>query len=189
MRRLTVVTAMLITMAAGVASASAVSGVSAEQSMPDVGGPLGALAPIGETVPDPRGGPPWAVRVSTTPAGQRCVAVGRTDGRAFGPVDAAGQILHAEPSFSGSCADPGSGPLQVALARYADTGGAGPRSVLFGVADARVVSVAVTQPTGIEPITPDRYRTFVVVREEMARDQAWTVVATLTDGTQRVYPL
>lgn len=189
MRRVTVVTAMLITVAAGIASASVVSGVSAEQSMPDVGEALGALGQVGETVPDPGGGPPWAVRVRTTPAGQRCVTVGRTDGRAFGPVDAAGQILDAGPSFSGSCADPGGGPLQVALARYADSAGAGPRSVLFGVADARVASVAVTQPTGIETITPDRYRTFVVVCEEMTSDQAWTMVATLTDGTQHEYPL
>ena len=189
MRRLAIVTAMLVTMAGGIASASFVSGTSTEKALPDALEPLGAVGQVGETVPDPGGGPPWAVRVSTTPAGQSCVTVGRTDGRAFGPVDAAGRILDTGPSFSGSCADPHGGPLQVALARYADTGGAGPRSVLFGVADARVARVTITQPSGIEPITPDRYHTFVVVREGMARDQAWIVVATLIDGTQHEYPL
>ena len=189
MRRLVLVTTMLITMAAGIASASVVGGVSAEPSMPYAVEPLAAVGQVGETVSDPRGGPPWAVRVTPTAAGERCIAVGRTDGRAFGPVDATGQILDAGPSFSGSCADPGSDPLQVALARYVDTAGTGPRSVLFGVADASVASIAVTQPSGIEPVTPDRYRTFVVVREDLARDEPWRVIATLTDGTQHVYPL
>lgn len=189
MRRLALVTAMLVTMAGGIASASLVSGASAEQPLHDDPEPLSAVGQVGENVPDPDGGPPWAVRVSTTPASQRCVTVGRTDGRAFGPVDRAGRILDVGPSFSGSCAGPDGGPLQVALARYADTGGAGPRSVLFGVADARVASVMVTQPSGIQPMTPDAYHTFVVVREELAHDQAWMVVATLIDGTQHAYSL
>lgn len=189
MRRLVIATAMLITMAVGVAGASIVSGASAEPSTPGTAEPPAGPGHVGETVPDPRGGPPWAVRMRTTPAGQRCMTVGRTDGRAFGPVDARGRILDTGPSFSGSCAASESEPLQVALARYADTAGSGPRSVLFGVADARVVSVEVAQPGGIEPITPDRYHTFVVVREGLARDELWTVIATLRDGTQRTYPL
>jgi len=189
MRRLAVVTAMLVTMAGGIASASFVSGGSAVESLADAVEPLDAVAQIGETVPDPRGGPPWAVRVSTTAASQRCMTVGRTDGRAFGPIDATGQILDTGPSFSGSCAVPRSGPLQVALARYADSGGSGPRSVLFGVADVGVASITIAQPSGIEPITPDRHHTFVMVRDEMARDQAWIVIATLNDGTQHRFPL
>ena len=189
MRRLFVATAVLITTAAGIASASVVSSLSAQPLTLDGAETLADLGQIGETVPDPRGGPPWAARISTTPSGQRCVTVGRTDGQAFGPVDATGHILDIGRSFSGSCADPAREPLQVAVARYADTAGTGPRSVLFGVADKDVVSVAVTQPGGIGPLTPDRSRTFVVVREELARDQPWTVIATLSDGTQHAYSL
>lgn len=95
----------------------------------------------------------------------------------------------ASTSYAGSCAEPAAEPLQVALARFADTAGTGPRTVLFGVADASVSSVTVAEPAGIEPITPAGDGTFVVVREGLARDEAWRVIATLDDGTQRVYPL
>lgn len=186
MRRLLITAAMLVMAAAGIASASVVSAGWAEPVTPDATEAIDELAQIGETVPDPRGGPPWAVRISTTPAGRRCVTVGRTDGRSFGPVDAAGAILATRPAFSGSCADPADEPLHVALARYAASGD-GARSVLFGVADASVVAVTVTEPGEIEPVAPDRHRTFVVVREGLSRSENWTVMATLNDGTVRTY--
>ena len=189
MRRLLITAAMLVMAAAGIASASVVSAGWAEPVAPDATEAIDELAQIGETVPDPRGGPPWAVRISTTPTARRCVTVGRTDGRSFGPVDAAGAILATPPSFSGSCADPADEPLQVALARYAASGDGGPRSVLFGVADASVVGVTVTEPGEIEPVAPDRHNTFVVVREGLSRGENWTVIATLNDGTERTYRL
>jgi hypothetical protein len=37
--------------------------------------------------PDPRGGPPWALRVFTNAAGEECVAVGRLKGDALGTYD------------------------------------------------------------------------------------------------------
>lgn len=193
MRRLLLAATLLAVVAAGVAGATVVSaGMSAPPvpPVPDVA-VVAVAGPIGKPVPDPRGGPPWAVRISTGSSGSRCVGVGRTDSRAFGPVDAAGRILDVGPSASGACAGAGADrePLQVALARYADTAGTGPRTVLFGVADASVVSVVVVEPGAVGPVALDRERTFVVVSERLAPDEAWEVVATLSDGTRRSYPL
>jgi hypothetical protein len=191
MRRLLLPGAVLATVAAGVAGASAVSAVTSAPPLPPSPEPAvsAALGQTGETVPDPRGGPPWAVRVSTAASGARCVTVGRTDGQALGPVDAAGRILDTGLSATGSCANAAGDPLQVALARYADSAGTGPRTVLFGVADARVERIVVAEPEGIGPVALDDKRTFVVVSEQLARDEAWRIIATLSDGTQRSYPL
>ncbi|MEA2143328.1 MAG: hypothetical protein QOI64_1758 [Solirubrobacteraceae bacterium] len=190
MRRLLLVTAVLAMVAAGIAGASVVSPGGSAPPLPRT--PDAAVAvpgPTGDTVPDPRGGPPWAVRINTGASGSRCVTVGRTDGRAFGPVDATGRILDTGLSASGSCAGADREPLQVALARYGDTAGTGPRTVLFGVADASVVRVEVAEPEGVGPVSVDRVGAFVVVSERLAPDAAWQVIATLSDGTQRIYPL
>lgn len=193
MRRLRLAVALLAAAAAGIAGASVVSAGTSAPPLPPVPDPaLAAIADPGQTgatVADPRGGPPWAVRISASATGLRCVTVGRTDGRAFGPVTASGDILDTGPAASGSCADADTEPLQVALAHYADTAGTGPRTVLFGVADASVQSVEVAAPAGVGPVVLDDRRTFVVVSERLALDEPWLVVATLSDGTQRNYPL
>jgi hypothetical protein len=192
MRRVRLAGAMLATVAIAIAGASVVSAGTSAPPLPRVAEAAvsSAPGPMGETVADPRGGPPWVVRVSSTgAAGARCLTVGRTDGRTFGPVNAAGRILETGPSATGSCADADADPLQVALARYADSAGTGPRTVLFGVADAGVERVVVIAPDWIGPVALDGRRTFVVVSERLARDEAWRVIATLSDGTQRIYPL
>jgi hypothetical protein len=182
--------ATILTAAAGVASASAFRVGAYEPPLPDPVEPFGAPpGQIGETVADPAGGPPWAVRITPTPAGKRCITVGRTDGVAFGPVNAAGEIVGTGPSFSGSCAEPAAEPLQVAVARYADVAGAGARTVLFGVADAEVISVAVTHAGIADSLVPGLYRTFLVVREGLSDDEPWNVTVTLVDGTERSYIL
>jgi hypothetical protein len=188
--RLAFAVAIILAAAAGVASASAFRVGAYDPPSPDPVEPLGAPpGEIGEPVPDPGGGPPWAVRVTPTPAGKRCATVGRTDGSAFGPVNAAGEIVDTGPSFSGSCAEPGADPAQVAVARYPDLAGAGARTMLFGVAEAEVTSIAVTHGGIDDSLVPDSHRTFLVVREGLSDGDPWSVTVTLVDGTERSYIL
>jgi len=182
--------AIVLTAAAGVASASAFRAGAYDPPAPDPAEPLDAPpGQLGETVADPVGGPPWVVRITPTPAGKRCVSVGRTDGSAFGPVNAAGDIVDTGPSFSGSCAEPGAEPAQVAVARYPHLATGGARTVVFGFAEGDVTSVTVTRSGTFEVIAPDNYRTFLLVQEGMSGDDRWTVTITLTDGTEHSYTL
>jgi hypothetical protein len=188
--RLPFAVAIILTAAAGVASASALRVGPYVRPPPDPAEPLNAPpGQIGEPVPDPGGGPPWAVRVTPTPTGNRCITVGRTDGSAFGPVDAAGDIVDTGPSFSGSCAPPGAEPVQVAVARYPGGEAGGARTVLFGFAEAAVTSVAVTRSGTLELIAPDRHHTLLLVQPGMSETDRWTVTVTLTDGAEFLYIL
>jgi hypothetical protein len=184
--------AIVLTAAVGVASASAFRVGGLDPPLSDELEPVGAPpGQIGATVADPRGGPPWAVRLTPTPSGDRCAMAGRTDGSAFGPVNGAGAILDTGPSFSGSCAQPGAEPVQLAVARYPDLAGAGAgaRTVLFGVAEATVTSVVVTHAGIADSLVPGLYRTFLVVREGRSDAEPWNVTVTLVDGTERSYIL
>lgn len=188
--RLPLAVAILLAGAAGVASASAFRIGAYQPPTEDPAEPGGApLGQLGESVPDPRGGPRWAVRITPTPLGRRCVTVGRTDGAAFGPVNAAGVILDTGPSFSGSCAQPGDEPVQVAVARYPGTAASSARTVLFGVAEAEVTSITVTHAGATTPVVPDGYGTFLLVRDGEPDDELWAVTVTLTDGTEDSYLL
>ena len=102
-------------------------------------------------------------------------------------MNAIGDILDTGPSFSGSCAQPGDEPVQVAVARYHDTAASGARTVLFGVAEAEVTSITVTHSGSDTPVAPDGYGTFLLVREGESDGEPWAVTVTLTDGTQRSY--
>ena len=188
--RLPLAVAIILATVAGVASASAFRVGADDPPAPDPVEPQGAPpGQLGETVADPVGGPPWAVRITPTATGKRCLTVGRTDGVAFGPVNAAGDIVDTGPSYSGSCAEPGDEPAQVAVARHPDIATGGARTVLFGFAEAEVTSIAVSRSGTIEAIAPDPYHTFLLVREGVAGDDSWTVTVTLTDGTQHSYIL
>jgi hypothetical protein len=189
MRRVAIGAAVLAAIVAGIFSATVMSAGSAEQP-PGAGDELAAgTVQTGETVPDPHGGPPWAVRIFDGDSSRRCIATGRTDGQAFGPVDASGTIHDAGDIARGSCADPKAEPLQAAVAGYADSAGTGPRSVVFGVADASVATVRVTGPDVQRTVTPDAERTFVVVGDGRPEKGAWTVDVTLSDGSTRTYSL
>jgi hypothetical protein len=190
MRRLAIAVAVALAAVAGVAAASVVSPGTASE--PRQGGrdelPSGSVR-SGEPVEDPEGGPSWVARVFDGDSSRRCLAVARTDGRAFGPADAAGRIRDTGDVASGSCADPADEPLQVALARFADSGGSGARSVLLGVADASVVSVTVLFGASKRQVALDGARTFVVVRRGLREAGTTTVEARLSDGSSRTYRL
>lgn len=188
-RRLSVAAAILVAAAAGMASASALR-AGADEPPPEPAEPLAVDGgTIGDTVPDPDGGPPWAVRVSVTPSGRRCAMTGRFDGEAFGPLDGAGEVVDTGPSFSGSCGVPGAEPVQLAVARYPGATSGTARSVLFGVAEADAESIAVTYDGTSETIEPDDDGTFLVVRQGISAAGGWEVTVTLADTTTRSYVL
>lgn len=187
-RRLLLGLAFVLTTLAGVASASVLgAGSAAEAPAGDDDAAVPDSARLGEPVPDPRGGPPWAVRVYESVSGRRCAGVGRTRaGKAFGPSDAEGRVQDTPASFSGSCTEPGTAPAQVILAQYGDVDGA-PRSVLYGVAEPAVATIAATGPGGPTAVALDRRRTFIVVREGLSVPDSWLLTATLDDGSTRSY--
>jgi hypothetical protein len=188
MRRLALIAATLLAVVGGVASASVVTGATGGGAPGDVTPEETAVSDVrGVATADPRGGPPWAVRVLDGDSDRRCITVGRTDGRRFGPADASGRIIDTDAIITGACADPATDPLQLAVAGYGDSGGQGPRSVLFGIAAANVRSVLVTGPGGSRLVSPDGERTFVLVAEGDLPATVWTVTATLSDATTRTY--
>jgi hypothetical protein len=189
-RRLCIAVALGVAIVAGIAAASVVSpGIATEQ--PPAGRdelPAGAVE-NGAAAADPNHGPPWSVRVYDRASSRRCINVGRTDGTSFGPVDSAGEVRDRGDVASGSCADPAEQPSQVAVARYADSGGSGPRSVLFGLVDDTVVRVNVDAPGLDRPVTPDSGGTFIVVSEGLWDPGTATVTFTLSNGATRSYHL
>ncbi len=187
-RRLAIALAMLLAVIAGIASASLVApGTAAEQPVSGRDELPSGDVQTGDTVPDPQAGPPWAVRIFDGDTSERCIVAGRTDGTAFGPVDAAGEIHDRGAVASGSCGDPEDEPAQVAVMRFADTGGTGPRSVLFGVAAPNVTRVEVVAPGVSGPVTLDSRRTFLVVSDGLTANDASSVEVVLSDGTTRSY--
>lgn len=188
-RRLVLGLAFVLTTLAGVASASVFSAGQAAEA-PDVAddAAVAGSARLGVTVPDPRGGPPWAVRTYQSVTGRRCAAVGRTSGgTAFGPSDAKGRVQDTPASFSGSCAEPGTEPAQVILAQYGNVSGT-PRSVLYGFAEPAVATIAASGPGGGRAaVALDRQRTFLVVREGLSVPDSWLLTVTLNDGSTRSY--
>ena len=189
-RRLRIALAMLLAIGSGIAAASVVTtGTASEQPS---GGrdelPSGDVV-TGESVSDPRGGYPWAVRIFDGDTSKRCIVAGRTDGEAFGPVDATGEIHDGGAVASGSCADPAAQPVQAAVMRFGDNAGTGPRSVFLGVAAPTVTSVQVRASGVTRPVTLDAARTFLVVSDELTAEGAWTVEVGLSDGSTRSYRL
>jgi hypothetical protein len=188
MRRLALIATMLLAVIGGVASASVVTGAVDGNTPGDNTPEETAVSDVrGVATADPRGGPPWAVRILDGDSDRRCITVGRTDGRRFGPVDAHGRIIDTGAVINGACADPAADPLQLAVAGYGDSGGQGPRAVLFGIVAANVKSLLVAGPGGTRIVSPDSERTFAIVAEGDLPATVWTVTATLADGTARVY--
>lgn len=189
-RRLWIALAMLLAIGSGIAAASVVTTGSASEQ-PSGGRdelPTGDVV-TGESVPDPRGGYPWAVRIFDGETSDRCIVAGRTDGKAFGPVDATGELHDPGPVPHGSCGDPADEPVQAAVMRFGDSAGTGPRSVFFGVAAPNVTSIEVHASGVTRPVTLDSARTFLVVSDELTAGGVWSVDVGLSDGSTRSYQL
>jgi len=181
---------MVAAAAAGVAAASVLTSSSAVSQTPVPRDELPAQTDeLGAQADDPRGGPRWAVRILDRTAGSRCIAAVRTQDGVVGSVDEAGHLSPTPPVRTGSCADPRSGPLQLALAQIGGAGAMGPRSVLLAIADSSVAAVAVAGPDGSRPVQLDASRSFLVVHEGLAAVGSWSVTITMNDGTSRTYHL
>lgn len=188
-RRISITLALLLAIAAGIASASVVSPGTASAPLPARDElPAGSVV-AGLPVADPRGGPPWAVHVFDGDTSWRCIMAGRVEGDAFGPVDASGHVTDSGAVARGSCANPQAEPAQVALVRYAGTAGAGARSVLFGIVSEDVTSVTVVAPGATGPVQLDPARTFIVVSDGLTPPGESTIEVTMTDETTRSYRL
>jgi len=144
---------------------------------------------LGAQADDPRGGPRWAVRILDRNAGSRCIAAVRMQNGVVGSVDEDGRLVPTPAVRTGSCADPRSEPLQLALARIGGRGASGPRSVLVAIADSSVAAVAVVGPDGARSVKLDASGSFLVVYEGLAAVDSWSVTVTMNDGTSRDYHL
>jgi hypothetical protein len=181
---------MVLAVGSGIAAASVVTAGTASERLS--GGRDELLSDdivTGDSVPDPRGGYPWAVRIFDGETSERCIVAGRTDGEAFGPVDAKGELHDPGAVPSGSCGDPAAEPVQAAVMRFADSAGTGPRSVFLGVAAANVTRIEVRALGVLRPVTLDSSRTFLVVSDELTAEGVWTVEVGLSDGSTRSYQL
>ncbi len=181
---------MGVAVAAGVAAASVLTSSSAVSQTPSPRDELPAQTDeLGARADDPRGGPRWAVRILDRNAGSRCIAAVRTQDGVVGSAGKDGRVVPTPPVRTGSCADPRSGPLQLALAIIGGRGATGPRSVLLAVADSSVAAVTVDGPDGSRAVQLDASRSFLVVREGLAAAGSWSVTVTMNDGTSRTYHL
>lgn len=190
LRGLSIPAALVGAALAGVAAASALTSSSAVSQTPVPRDELPAQTDeLGAQAADPRGGPPWAVRILDGDAGSRCIAAVRTQDGVAGRVDEAGELVPTPALRAGSCADPRSAPLQLAVARVAGAGASGPRSVLLAVAGPNVTGVLVIGPDGPRAVKLGASRSFLVVHEGLAPPDSWTVTVTLSDGLPRIYHL
>lgn len=113
---------------------------------------------------DPYGGPPWALRVFTNPAGMDCVALGRALGAVLGTYDASHTFRPLPPRVSGACDRVGhSGMLVVVQRRVSPQ----PRTIVYGLArDGQPVRITIARTT--HTVAPGGLGSFIDVRPGLA---------------------
>jgi hypothetical protein len=131
--------------------------------------------------PDPAGGPPWAVRVFTNPAGRDCAAVGRLVDGAIGRFDSS-RTFHALPSrMAGTCEPLGRSALLVAVEYHP---GAPQRTIVYGISrDRRPVRVTIAGVT--RTVVPGGLGTFLDVRAGVTDMRGANVTTTAGGRTVR----
>ena len=179
---------LLVTLGAIVAFGGvAVAERAIERTGPDIAGDelprhLTAAAGAGivtnSAAPDPAGGPPWAVRVFTNPAGLDCVAIGRLQDGKLGTYDQSRTFRALPARVSGVCEPLAKTGLLAAVQHRAR---APQRTIVFGLArDRRPVRITVGGET--RTITPGGLGSFVDVRTGLFKRGAAAVVSTTADG-------
>jgi hypothetical protein len=189
MRRIGLGLATLLAIAAGVASASALTSTSGSDTVngPEAVQPDGRGASLPITVGDPDGGIAWGVRVYRSQAGLTCPEAGRTKDGNFGQVDGDGNFRPLDIEAAGSCADLAKAPMALAVNHYPAAGKLPARAVIFGVATATVAGMTLTTTASARPL-PLRSGAFIAVVRDDALAGA-TLEATLGDGTTKSYAL
>jgi hypothetical protein len=188
-RRLGLGLATVLAVIAGVASASALTASSGNDTVggPDAVQPDGGGAIVPATVADPDGRPPFAVRVYRSKAGLTCPEAGRTKDGNFGQVDGDGNFKALDVEAAGSCADLSKAPMSLAINHYPAAGKIPARAVLFGVTTGQVSTLRLDLATGSRTVPIDGNAFITVVRDEAL--QGATLAATLADGTTKSYAL
>jgi hypothetical protein len=188
-RRLGIALATLLAIAAGVASASALTSSSGSDTVngPEAVQPDGRGASLPTTVADPDGGTAWAVRVYRSQAGLTCPEAGRIKDGNFGQVDSDGDFRSLDIEAAGSCADLAKAPMALAVNHYPPTGKLPARAVIFGVAPATVSGLRLTTAASARALTL-RSGAFIAVVRDDALSGA-TLEATLGDGSTKSYAL
>ena len=188
-RRLGLGLALALAVIAGVASASAITASSGNDTLggPDAVQPDGSGASLPASVADPDGRAAFAVRVYRSKTGLTCPEAGRTKDGNFGRVDGDGEFQALDIQAAGSCADLSKAPMSLAINHYPAAGKIPARAVLFGVTTERVTALRLDLAAGGLTVPIDRGAFITVVRDETL--QGATLTATLADGTTKSYAL
>jgi hypothetical protein len=186
-RPLRLTAAALAAAALGVSAASAVVGGSPPAPPSEV--PVAASARIDPTVPDPVGGPDWALRVYRSTNGASCAEVGRVRGGRFGQIDASGAFAPLPLDESDVCGDLAAEPVIVAVNAYAARSMGATRTVLFGRAGRAVTDVLVRRRDSSLEAHPRIGATggFLLPLAGHVAASALPVTITLDDGRRTVY--
>ncbi len=188
-RRLGLGLATLLAVAAGVASASALTDSSGNDTRngPELVQPDGSGASLPVTAADPDGGVAWAVRVYRSQAGLTCPEAGRTKDGNFGQVYGDGDFHVLDIEAAGSCADLTKAPMSLAVNHYPPNGKLPARAVIFGVITAKVTRLTLSTASGSRTVATKGDAFIVVTREDAL--QGTSLNATLGDGSTKSYAL
>ncbi len=188
-RRLGLVLATLLAVAAGVASASALtSSVGNDTPLgPEALQPDGNGARVPVTVADPAGGVAWAVRVYHSQAGLTCPEAGRIKDGNFGQVYSDGDFHVLDLEAAGSCADLAKAPMSLAVNHYPATDELPARAVIFGVVTPKITAITLAGAAGSRALTIKGDAFIAVTREDAL--QGTSLNATLSDGSTKSYAL
>jgi hypothetical protein len=189
MRRLGLGLATLLAIAAGVASASALTSSSGDDTLngPAAVQPDGRGASLPITVADPDGGTAWAVRVYRSQTGLTCPEAGRIKDGNFGQVDGDGAFRVLDIEAAGSCVDLAKAPMSLAVNHYPATGELPARAVLFGVVTPKVTAITLTSATGSRALAVKGDAFIAVTREDALKGSS--LGAVLGDGSTKSYSL
>jgi hypothetical protein len=189
MRRLGIGLATVLAIAAGVASASALTSSSGSDTLngPEAVQPDGRGASLPVAVADPDGGAAWAVRVYRSQAGLTCPEAGRTKDGNFGQVDGDGAFHALDIEAAGSCADLAKAPMSLAINHYPAAGELRARAVIFGVVTSKVTGLTLSSATGSRALVVKGNAFIAVTREDAL--QGTSLEATLDDGSTKSYSL
>lgn len=177
-----VIGAMAFAVVGGVAVASALLPTPPSLVGQEASEPAGTTFVLGPVVADPDGGRDWTVRTYPSKTDWTCAEVGRTDGKAFGRVDAGDQIIPLELPELGSCADINEANVGIWVNHYPADDDRSALAVVFGAAAANVARVALTLDGSTEDLPVTR-GAFIDVLAKSALGDGAVLTVTLADGS------